>query len=90
MLSFDIPEKYLELNLHFMRKYLNYEPKKRTSNPPNPHQTVTLHDHIKSGDVFLLNRLSGLDPFIAWAMGNNYAHVGVAIRRNGELMVCES
>jgi len=45
---------------------------------------------IQSGDMFGLLRLDGLDPMLAWAMGSHTGHTTVAIRVDGQLLVCES
>ena len=79
LLSYDIPENFLDLNLHFSRNYLNHSPKKRESTESNPHSTLPLKEHIKSGDVFMLLRYGGLDPLISWAVGSNYGHVAIAM-----------
>lgn len=45
---------------------------------------------IKSGDTFLIRRLDGIDPMIAWAMGSQNGHMTIAIERDGIMQVCES
>jgi hypothetical protein len=46
---------------------------------------------IKSGDMFGILRLDGLDPMLAWAMGAHTGHTTVALRVPGQgLHVCES
>lgn len=47
-------------------------------------------DQIRSGDTFHVLKLDGLDPMISWGLGSATGHMTVAIRRFGELFVCES
>ena len=79
MLSHDISTKFENLNLHFLKNYLNYDAKLRKSNPYNPYNTVQIKEFIKSGDIFVLSRFSGLDPFLSWGTGSKYGHIAIAI-----------
>jgi len=45
---------------------------------------------IKSGDSFYIRRHDGLDPMISWAMGVNFGHTVVAVKRDGVMQVCEA
>ena len=72
-------------NINFLKEKMNYniEKNKNTEVYFNP-------DNIKTGDIFLVNRLDGFDQLIMWGTGSYIGHTAIASRINGELYILES
>lgn len=80
-----IPPSIAELNVDFLERYTKFR------YPPRDEGLVIIPEsQIKSGDLFGVMRLDGLDPMLAWGMGSTTGHVTVALWMDGELYVVES
>lgn len=75
-----------ELNIDFLKNYAHFNMNKR-----NPLDNLLLDEHkIKSGDLFGIIRLDGLDPILAYYMGSTTGHNTMAMWLDNELYVVES
>jgi len=85
LLNQAVPEKTQVLNAQFLKEYVNFDIDKRSTT------NVTLPSgYIQSGDFLGILRLDGLDPMLAWGMGDHTGHFTVAMEMNGTMHVCES
>ena len=80
-------------NIDFLNGYTNFTYKRRTPSSSSSFADSSSYagfevgenfntSLIESGDFFGINRLDGLDPMLAWAMGSTTGHTTVALRLN--------
>ena len=80
-----IPAATEEQNVAFLKNTVQISMEKRTIYAVDIDESI-----IKSGDMFAILRLDGLDPMLSWAMGSHTGHVVVALRLDDSLLLCES
>lgn len=73
-------------NRDFLKKYAGLDINVRTGET----KINISEDLVQDGDFLGLQRLDGLDPMLAWAMGSSTGHTAIALRFNGVLHVVES
>jgi hypothetical protein len=86
LLTQGVRQEDAQRNADFMKAYAGFDIKARD---PSLNFDISEAD-VQSGDMFLVLRLDGLDPLLAWGMGSTNGHVTMALWMDGELFVVES
>lgn len=73
------------MNIEFLQKYMRINLEKRIIDRVDIDKA-----QVKSGDLFLVRRLDGVQPLIMAASGSHVGHAAMAIWRDNELWMVES
>ena len=86
MFTQGVPDSVAKANIDFLAKYPKFN-----IVPRDPKLNIEIPEkEIHSGDAFLIMRLDGLNPMIAYGMGSTTGHTTVALWIENELYVVES
>ena len=85
MFTQGVPDSVAKANIDFLAKYPKFNVV-----PRDPKLNIEIPEkEIHSGDAFLIMRLDGLNPMIAYGMGSTTGHTTVALWIENELYVVE-
>ncbi len=86
MFTQGVPDSVAKANIDFLAKYPQFNVV-----PRDPKLNIEIPEkEIHSGDAFLIMRLDGLNPMIAYGMGSTTGHTTTALWIDNELYVVES
>ena len=82
-----VDEKTAELNIEFLRTYMNYPVESKQKFIQN--KTIDTTD-LHPGDFLGILRLDGLDPLVCWGTGSIFGHTATIMKINNQKYVVES